>query len=175
MAGVKRFQDLDCWKLARMVRREVVRLTRREPVCREFKFVNQIRDASRGGTRNIAEGYSRFVPAQILYYLGIAKASLDETADELLDGLESGYWSRDEYNVVRSYLRRTHGAIRGWWRYLESPEAARFYEQHKARIEREIKLGLRKPPKDPNSRPWRKKKPEPANQNPEPGTPEPGT
>src|SRR5262245_29153936 len=140
MAGVKRFQDLDCWKLARMVRREIVRLTRREPVCREFKFVGQIRDAARGGTRNIAEGYSRFNPKEILYFLSVAKSSLDETADELLDGLESGYWSPAEYATVRSYLRRTHGAIRGWWRYLESPEAHRFYDTHRARIEREIKL-----------------------------------
>ena len=158
MAGVKRFQDLDCWKLARMVRREMVRLTRREPVCRDYRFVNQIRDAARGGTRNIAEGYSRFNPAEIVYFLAIAKSSLDETEDEMLDGLESGYWVQPEYNVVRAYLRRTHGAIRGWWRYLESAEAHRFYAEHKARIDREIKLGLRRPPKDPNSRPWRREK-----------------
>jgi hypothetical protein len=94
-------------------------------------------------------------------YLAIAKSSQDETEDELLDGFESGYWSRQEYNVVRSYLRRTHGAIRGWWRYLESPEAHRVYEGHKARIKREIQLGLRRPPKDPASRPWRRReKPE---------------
>jgi len=176
MAGVKRFQDLDCWKLARMVRREVVRLTARPPVSRDFKFVNQIRDAARGGTRNIAEGYSRFVPSEILLFLGYAKASLDETADELLDGLESGYWSRAEYDSVRSYLRRTQGAIRGWWRYLESPEARRFYESHRSRIEREIRAGLRRPPKDPASRPWRRRRnPEPENpENPEnPKNPEP--
>ncbi len=144
-----------------MVRREVVRLTRREPVCRDFKFVSQIRDAARGGTRNIAEGWSRFGPAEIVRYLTIAKSSLDETEDELLDGLESGYWSRQEYNVVRSYLRRTHGAIRGWWRYLESPQAHRVYEGHKTRIKREIELGLRRPAKDPTSRPWRRReKPE---------------
>jgi four helix bundle protein len=183
MAGVKRFQDLDCWKLARMARREVVRLTRREPVCRDFKFVNQIRDAARGGTRNIAEGWSRFGPKEIIYFLGIAKSSLDETEDEMVDGLESGYWSQREYAVVRSWLRRSHGAIRGWWRYLESPTAARFYEEHRAKIEREIKLGLRRPPKDPSLRPWRRTdkpdrvKPfglenlEPAN--PEPANPEP--
>ena len=47
--------------------------------------------------------------------------------------------------------------IHGWRRYLESPDAARFYATHKARIDREIKLGLRRPPKDPNSRPWRRK------------------
>jgi hypothetical protein len=95
----------------------------------------------------------------------------------MLDGLESGYWSQAEYARVRSYLRRTHGAIRGWWRYLESPEAARFYEHHKARLDREIQLGLRRPPKDPNSRPWRKARPgEPGTPNlrtPNPQNPEP--
>jgi four helix bundle protein len=158
MAGVKRFQDLDCWKLARMLRREVVRLTALEPVRTDFRFVAQIRDAVRGGTRNIAEGYSRFIPTEILRFLGYAKSSLDETADALLDGLDSGYWSRAQYDVARSLLRRTHGAIRGWWLYLESPQAARFYEGHRKRIEREIALGLRHPPKDPDSRPWRRKK-----------------
>jgi four helix bundle protein len=158
MAGVRRFQDLDCWKLARMLRREIVQLTRRSPACKDFKFVDQIRDAARGGTRNIAEGYSRFIPSEILRFLGYAKSSLDETADELIDGLESGYWSRAEYQRARSLLRRTHGAIRGWWRYLESPEAARFYEAHRARIEREIRAGLRRPAKDPESRPRRRKK-----------------
>ena len=141
-----------------MVRREVVRLTCREPVCREYKFVSQIRDAARGGTRNIAEGYARFIPAEILNFLRIAKASLDETKDQLMDGLESGYWSRAEFDVVHSYLRRTQGAIRGWQRYLESPDAARVYEERKARIDRDLKLGLRRPPKDPESRPWRRKK-----------------
>ncbi len=137
-------------------------------MCREYRFVNQIRDAARGGTRNIAEGYGRFIPREILYYLRIAKASLDETKDELIDGLESGYWSRTEFDIVHSYLRRTQGAIRGWRRYLESPEAARFYEQHKARIELQIKLGHRRPPKDPALRPWRRKK---NPQNPDPAEP----
>ncbi len=159
-----------------MFRREVVRLTGREPVCREFRFVAQIRDAARGGTRNIAEGFSRFAPAEILHYLGYAKSSLDEAADELLDGLESGYWSPAEYQAARSLLRRTHGAIRGWWRYLESPAAHRFYDQHKARIDREIRLGVRRPPKDPQSRPWRRnlnrENPNPENPNPENQNPE---
>jgi hypothetical protein len=31
---------------------------------REFKFLNQIRDAARNAARNIAEGYSRFNPKE---------------------------------------------------------------------------------------------------------------
>ena len=173
MTGVRRFQDLDCWKLARMLRRQVVRLTRTAPACKDFKFVAQIRDAARGGTRNIAEGYSRFIPTEIVRFLAYAKASLDETADALIDGLDSGYWSRADYNETRSLLKRTQGALRGWWRYLESPEAARFYEQHRRRIEAEIKAGLRRPPKDPTSRPWRRKKGGIASASPEQPQPSP--
>jgi four helix bundle protein len=162
MATVYRFQDLECWKLARMLRREVVRLTRTAPACQDFKFVAQIRDAARGGTRNIAEGYSRFSPSEILRFLGYAKSSLDETMDALIDGLDSGYWPPADYNRARSLLKRTQGAIRAWWRYLESPQAARFYEQHRNRIEAEIAAGLRRPPKDPDLRPLRRRKAHPA-------------
>lgn len=170
MAGVRRFQDLDCWKLARMLRREIVRLTRTAPACSDYRFVSQIRDAARGGTRNIAEGYSRFSPSEIVRFLSYAKSSLDETADALIDGLESNYWSQADYNRARSLLKRTQGAIRGWWRYLESPEAARFYEGHRKRIDAEIEAGLRRPPKDPESRSWRRKK-APNPKNPEPAEP----
>jgi four helix bundle protein len=174
MAGVRRFQDLDCWKLARQLRRDVVRMTRAAPACHDFRFVSQIRDAARGGTRNIAEGFSRFIPTEILRFLAYAKASLDETADALIDGLESKYWSPTDYSRARSLLKRTQGAIRGWWRYLESPEAARFYEGHRRRIEAEIDAGLRRPPKDPESRSWRRKKaPHPEPQKPEPQNPVP--
>ena len=153
-----------------MLRREVVRLTRTAPACNDFKFVAQIRDAVRGGTRNIAEGYSRFIPSEILRFLSYAKSSLDETADALIDGLESGYWTQADYNRARALLKRTQGAIRGWWRYLESPAAARFYKSHRERIEREIKAGLRRPLKDPASRPWRREQRQ-IPQNPEPAEP----
>src|SRR6187549_3766834 len=96
MASVRRFQDLDSYKLAVELRRLVIRLTGREHVRRDFRFVDQIRDAARGAPRNIAEGFSRFNPGEILQFLSYAQASLDETKNHALDGQESGYFSDDE-------------------------------------------------------------------------------
>ena len=133
VAGVRRFTDLECHKLASALRREIVRLTAREPARRDFTFVAQIRDAAGGGTRNIAEGFSRFNPAEILQYISWAQASIDEAQDEIIDGQESGYFSRDEADNLLSLVHRTLGALRRWRTYLESPAARRFYEHHKAR------------------------------------------
>ncbi len=137
MASVSRFQDLECHKLAVLMRREVVRLTRREAVRHDFKFVAQIRDSARGGPRNIAKGFSLFNPPEILQFLSYAQASLDETANHTIDGHESGYFGDDESDNVLRLIRRTLGAIRGWRAYLETPAAKRFYANHKARKRRD--------------------------------------
>ena len=136
MASAKRYTDLDCYRLAVEIRREVLRLTRREPVRRDFKFVGQIRDSARGGPRNIAEGYSRFNPAEILPFLSYAKASIDETGNHMIDGREEGYFTADETDKVMVLIDRVIAAILKWVKYLESPAARRFYEEHRARRRR---------------------------------------
>ena len=133
MTGVRRFEDLECHQLAVHVRREVLRLTRRPVVRREWKYQQQIRDASRSATRNIAEGYGRFNPAEIVPYLNTVKGSLDEVCDEIKDGHDSGYFTEDETTLVLQLAGRAIGATLRWKQYLESPQARRFYERHKTR------------------------------------------
>jgi four helix bundle protein len=133
MPGVRSFEDLECHQLAAHVRREVLRLTRRESVRREWRYLQQIRDAARSATRNIAEGYSRFNPSEIVPYLNTAKGSLDELRDEIKDGHESGYFTEEETNLILELAARAIGATLRWKQYLESPQARRFYEQHKAK------------------------------------------
>jgi four helix bundle protein len=136
MAGAVRFEDLDIYKLAVQLRREIVRLSARGAVARDFKFVNQIRDAARGGPRNIAEGFSRFVPSEIFQFLSYAKASIDETKDHIYDGHESGYFSDDECDVLLKLVRRTNKGICRMMSYLDSPDAARAYQQLRLRRRR---------------------------------------
>ena len=140
MRGSRSFKELDVYVLSVELRREIVRLTSRAPVCRDFDFVKQIRNAARGGPRNIAEGFSRFNPVEFLQFLSYAKASLDETASHLQDGLESGYFNVAEHQRLMSLLGRTLAATRGLMRYLASPAAMRKYK---------ALLAARKVPKTP--------------------------
>ena len=132
MAGVRRFADLECYKLAAQVRREILRLTRPPSVRADFRYLHQIRDAARSAPRNIAEGYSRFNPAEIRPYLSTAKASLDEVRDELRDGLEAGYFSEADCDLVLGLIARALGATMRLIQYLDSPAARRFYEHHRS-------------------------------------------
>ena len=126
---IDRFEDLDTYKLAVELRREVFKLSSKGPVTRDYKFVTQIRDAARGGPRNISEGFSRFKPKEFVNFLSYAKASIDETKNHIQDGLECGYFTDEECARLLVLVRRTLGAIRGLMRYLESPEAALAFER----------------------------------------------
>src|SRR6476659_3260286 len=95
MASAKHYKELRCHQLAVEIRREVLKVTKKDVVQRDFKFVSQIRDAARGAPRNIAEGFSRFAPTAILPFVSYAKAT-DETANHVVDGLESGYFTDQE-------------------------------------------------------------------------------
>ena len=162
MPGVKRYQDLDSYKLAVEVRREVLRFTRREDVRRDYRYLHQIRDSARGAPRNIAEGFSRFNPTEIVQSISYAKASLDETQSHLQDAAESGYCSTEDSRRIESLISRTIGALLRWIAYLESPAARRFYAQFKARQRATDFVSGTSEPKKPNR--------EPLNREPEPRT-----
>ena len=133
MAGVRRFEDLDCHKLAVEVRREVLRLTRRSHVRNDRKFCDQIRDSARSGPRSIAEGFARFNPKEIERFVSYAKGSLAETKNHVADGVDDGYFTAEEGEHLRSLIARTIGALVRWMRYLESKAARDFYQRHKNR------------------------------------------
>ena len=139
MLGVSRFEDLDVYKLAVQLHSEIVTLSASGVVARDYKFVAQIRDAARGGPRNIAEGFARFAPLEFHKFLSYAKASIDETKNHVYDGHESGYISNEERDRLLALARHTAAAITRLMSYLESPEAKRAYDKLRKRPRRRQK------------------------------------
>ncbi len=120
MAGAKHFSELIAWQLARQLRAAVYALTSRAAVSRDFAFKQQLHDSVRGPARNIAEGFGRFRPRDFLRFLTIASASLNETENHLEDGIDLGYWSRDDLKDTLLLCRRTGSAIGALQRYLST-------------------------------------------------------
>jgi four helix bundle protein len=85
-----RYQDLVCWQLADELEQLVFELTATGPAAKDFKFRDQIRDSSCSATRNMAEGFGRFLPAQFANFLRIARGSLMETHNSAGAGLKKG-------------------------------------------------------------------------------------
>ncbi|MGH9312562.1 MAG: four helix bundle protein [Vicinamibacterales bacterium] len=62
MATLTRFEDLEAWKKARELAREVYEATRQPRFARDFALCDQIRRAVISVMSNIAEGFERAGP-----------------------------------------------------------------------------------------------------------------
>jgi len=57
MATIRRFEDLDAWKVARELTNDVYRVTSHDGFSKDWGLINQIRKASVSVMSNIAEGF----------------------------------------------------------------------------------------------------------------------
>ena len=120
MAVARTIEDLTAYQLAVTLRDEILRLTTSGPSSRDFDYRDQIRDAARSATRNLAEGFSRFKPREFANLARIALGSLGEVIDQLKDGRKQGYFPEDDAQRLISLAQRAAGATRGLLRYLDS-------------------------------------------------------
>lgn len=116
--GARSFTELDCWKLANELKLGVYELLRSGDAARDMEFRNQIRNAAASAPRNIAEGFGRYQPKEFSQYLRIANGSLMETSNHVMDGVDRGYFRRDDANRLLTLARRASAATTRLIRYL---------------------------------------------------------
>ena len=122
MAGVTRYEDLIVWQLSDQLQRAVFELTATGPASKDFKFRDQIREASSSATRNVAEGFGRLADAQFASFLRIARGSLMETHNCLGDGQGRGYFSAEDTARCQHIAIRAMKAAVGLINYLDPPD-----------------------------------------------------
>ncbi len=132
MSGVRRYEDLDCWKLADELKTGVYDLLEKSRPKRTLEFRDQIMSAASSGPSNIAEGFGHYRHKESARYARIAKASLTETHNHIADGVARRYWTAVEATPLLAVATRAIGATAGWIRHLESTETPpAYWEKHK--------------------------------------------
>jgi four helix bundle protein len=113
---VKRFEELEIWKLARELYKFVFKITSEEPFCRDFKLRDQIRASSGSVSDNIAEGFERGGNKEFIQFLSVAKGSCGETRNQSYRAFDSNYISNEVLNdlLIRTETisRKTTNLIR---------------------------------------------------------------
>jgi four helix bundle protein len=120
VAAAKRYQDLVCWQLADELEQLVCELTAIGLVSRDLKFRDQIRDSSASATRNMAEGFGRYLPADFAKFLTIARASLMETHNSAGTGFKRGYFTAENTDKMQRLAARSGKAATRLIQYLRS-------------------------------------------------------
>ena len=119
-AHIKRFEDLEAWQLSRELTNQIYTITKRESICRDFSFVDQIRKAAISIMNNIAEGFERGSNKDFVKFLFIARGSAGEVRSLLYLGLDQAYLSNSEFEEGRDLCIRCCQVIWGLIRSLRS-------------------------------------------------------
>ncbi len=136
MKDFKTFERLTCWQacreLRRFVSRDVVALL---PYKEKYRIGDQITQAARSATANIAEGYGRFHFLDKARFCCNARASAYEVLDHLITAADEGLISQSTYekgmHLVEQSIRLLNGCLACLQRTARDPtvrEEAGYYE-----------------------------------------------
>ena len=88
---IQKFEDLEAWQIARELTNQIYTITKKESICRDFGFVDQIRRAAISIMNNIAEGFERGTNKDFAKYIFIARGSAGEVRSMLYVALDQEY------------------------------------------------------------------------------------
>jgi four helix bundle protein len=123
MTAVRSHTDLIAWQLASQLKLGVYGLIRTGTVSRDLDYCGQLRRATSAATRNIAEGFGRYLPDDFIRYLRIANGELKETWETLQDGRDRGYFTEEEIVPLQRLSRRASKAATRLIAYLQRANA----------------------------------------------------
>ena len=122
MAGIRRFEEIEAWQLARRLTQAVYACSSKGSFARDFGLKDQIRRASVSIMSNIAEGFERGGAAEFSQFLAIAKGSAAEVRAQLYVALDQGHLTQAEFDEVFAVAESTRKLIAGFQKYLKAPK-----------------------------------------------------
>jgi len=122
MAKIEKFEGIEAWKKARMLTREIYRISAVGEFGRDYGLRDQIRRASVSIMSNIAEGFERDGNKEFSQFLATAKGSAGEVRSQLYVSLEAGYINEAEFSNLYVQCTETARLISGFMKYLAQSE-----------------------------------------------------
>src|SRR5882762_9640781 len=122
MARINKFEEIESWKKARSLTKEIYKRTSSGKFTRDFGLTDQIRRASVSILSNIAEGFERSGDKEFLQFLAIAKGSCGEVRAQLYVALDQEYFSLDEFEGLSKAAIEVSQLIAGLIKYLKGSD-----------------------------------------------------
>lgn len=116
---MKSFEELECWKKAALLRRNLSVLVKTFPSEEKFRLIDQIIRASRSVTANIAEGYGRFHYQEYAQFCRHSRGSLFEIIDHLIVAEEEKYITENQLKQFKMDIQECCAILNGFINYLQ--------------------------------------------------------
>jgi four helix bundle protein len=115
---ISRFEDLDCWKEARVLSQKVYDATEDKKFGKDMRLAGQIQSAAASSMANIAEGLIRRSDKEFIQFLFIAMSSTAEVQSHLYIALDRGYIGKESFDDIYGQADKTGKIISGLITYL---------------------------------------------------------
>jgi len=119
MATLKRFEDLDCWKAARIFVGIVYKVTNNTRFRKDFDLISQIRRSAVSSMANTAEGFHRNSSKDFMKFLDYSRSSVAETISHAYVAFDQKYINADEMDELKQAGDDVWKKINGMISYLK--------------------------------------------------------
>jgi len=121
---LKRFEDLECWQVAREYVRYLYQLAKKNPFCEDLRLVGQITGAGISIMNNIAEGWASQSNLEFIKFLKYSRRSSAESQNCLYIAIDQKHITKDEFNKGYDMAGRCIQIVDGFLRYLRKQQRA---------------------------------------------------
>ena len=120
MSSFEKFEDIEAWKLARVLVKEIYLCTRASSFSKDYALSSQIQRAAVSVMSNIAEGFERGGNKEFIQFLYIAKGSAGEVRSQLYTALDLNYITEDYFKRIYETVLKISKLISGLINYLKN-------------------------------------------------------
>ena len=119
----KSFEELEVWKKARDLRKQISSVTKTFPKEETYRLADQLLRSSRSISANIAEGFGRFHHQENIQFCRIAGGSLYETLEHIICAVDENYITKDLYQNLRKQFDVVLKLLNGYIAYLKKTKS----------------------------------------------------
>ena len=114
----KSFTELEVWKKMRLLKIKIETLAKTFPTEEKFRLTDQVIRSSRGVNSAISEGHGRYTFPDRIHYCIIARGSLSETYNHLIDAYDCGYITLEKLTELKNEINEVKKILNGYISWL---------------------------------------------------------
>ncbi len=119
MGKIERFEDIEAWRKARELTRNIYQITSQGALAVDFVWRDQLRRSAISIMANIAEGFEREGDKEFRQFLSLAKGSVGELKAQIYAAMDAGLSGQDQFHHLLDLADEPSRLIAGFMRYLK--------------------------------------------------------
>jgi len=117
---IEKFEDLECWKEARILVKMVYQMTSQDKFAKDFGLKDQVQRASISVMANIAEGFGTYSNQEFIRFLNFSYRSCLEVCSHLYAALDIEYISESAFTEIQAQAKKCANYTKAFIKYLKN-------------------------------------------------------